>query len=145
MEGDRLAILVRRVAGSGRLNLAKFDPLDRLSHIRLNMALNDEGTALSLQAWQTIQSYNLGLASMGGDLEFEFRKQAMTRAHEAMQKCLSLLLPWLHKPSEVVKPDVDAIRKLTAQWEEAWGKLDSPETKERIARTVRWLNANTAR
>lgn len=125
--------------------MTKFDPLDRVAHSRLDMALNDESNDLSVQAWQAVQSYNIGLAGMGGEVDFEFRKKAMMRACEALQKSLEAWLPWLHKPSEATKPDVDAIKKLTAQWEEAWGKLDSPATKEKIARTVRWLTANTAR
>lgn len=136
---------MRLVKRSGRLDWADYDPLDWVSRLRLSLAMGDEADAVAIRTWRTVQEYNLGLAGMGGEIEFEVRKRAIATALEAMRHILKLEMPWKFSDSEAeVKPDKAAIRQMQNTWEETWGKLDDPETQRKIEATAAWLRRNTA-
>lgn len=124
-------------------DLQHLDLRDWQDSLRLSLLLGDELRRLNIESWRLIQTYQLGLATMGDAFSAEGRTAALKKSFAAMQRILALLQPW-EFGDENDKPEIDSCKKLKKRWEEVWGRVDDPATQAKIAKTAAWLTKNTA-
>jgi len=136
---------MRRVLSRQLMDLSRYDPLDWTSRLRLRMALDTAGTDAELAAWQQVQTFNLGLATIAvaaGPTGTELKQKALEAVFQASQQISEFLIPWMHKKTEsdIKQAQNSTYQRMFQAWMNEWGDPKDPAVAARIQKTADWLH-----
>lgn len=123
---------------TGLIDLSQARPLDRLWYLKLAWVFDHLENELIKENVKLYHELHCGaLEYASGQKVFDVHWE---QALEIQKNYKKLLFPWLKGDDRE-----SLLQRMTAHWEEVFGKMDDEETSKKISHTVRAMYANAAR